>query len=134
MFTILFLLYAVIGLIVNVNLAYALATGKRPWKLSQMFNRPYQNSRMRVGKWHYAAAFISYLVANVILIATHSDGDELAGSLLSYYAITSAVLWFFLEAQYKRTLRPSAVLSINPVNADFDADVLGGVKLPPELK
>ncbi|MDH2154081.1 hypothetical protein [Stenotrophomonas sp. GD03657] len=114
LFIILLTLYSIAGLVVNMNLAHSLAKGPsgRPWKFSQLFNRGYQNNRRRFGRWYYLIAVVAYLLATFSCAYKAENGMEaaaFASFLLDLFAISTVIMWFFLEAQYKSSLRTDSV-------------------------
>lgn len=128
MFATLILVYAVLGIITNLNLAYCLAQtpNGRPWKLSQIINRTFQSGRRRFGRWHYAVQPFLSMIVLISLSVKMENGSEIAvyaAQTFELFLFTTLVLWFFLEAQYKRSLRMPTVPRGGP-NADFDGDAL----------
>lgn len=107
MFATLICIYCVVGLITNINLAYALSSGgkRTPWWLTAKFNFSYTNSRRRVGKFHYIAAFIAWFVASLICDFRSDDLGEIAVMLLNYYGLTTLPLWFFMERDFQLSQR-----------------------------
>lgn len=112
---------SLVGLIINANLAYAIAFGRSTWKVSQWFNNPYQTWRTRIGRWHYAIAIAVYFLATIGLTLMNTEEAGMVSTLLDYYAMSTIPVWFMLEADWRRRHAATAPPAV-PVNTPAAAE------------